>query len=332
MNDRMIKRVAALLRPVPNFPKPGILFWDLQPVLRDPQAVQGILSSIAAQWQNERIDVIAGFDARGFLIGQALALAMGLPFEQIRKKGKLPPPVVSESYELEYGEATLEMEDTGFIASKRVLLVDDLLATGGTGEAGAKLVERLGGIVVGFAYITELPALGGRAKLLKYRVESLISIIDDTLYTNAAYCVDMFVTDKDTGDLLLCRRLTGPQGIAMLGGHIESESAVAAAIREFLEETGIETTANDWVYTKHTLAAAGRDPRGMKVSLVLQASVSIKGRRPEMDKNGQPKHEFVVVQPGLDSLPEKSEFTLGHGPTVNTLWTKKLLGQLTAAE
>ncbi len=323
----ILNRAAALLRPVPDFPKKGILFFDISPVLRDPVVTSGLIDILADIWKDEGIDVIAGFDARGFLFGLPLALRMGLPFEQIRKKGKLPGPVEPESYKLEYGEATVEMENVGFIAGKRVLLVDDLLATGGTAMAGAKLVERLGGIVAGFTCITELPALGGRGVLSRYRVESLISIVDDVPYTDAAYCIDMYVTDSDVDDLLLIERFTKPRGYAMPGGHLEGESLVAAAVREFREETGIETSPNDWQCTGHVLAAYGRDTRGMKVSFVLKAKASLTNTRTELDTNGNPKHRLHIVKPGLDLMPEKSAFTLGHGPVVHYLWSQWLVGR-----
>jgi adenine phosphoribosyltransferase len=320
-----IEQAAALLRPVPDFPKPGILFWDVQPILREPAVVKGIISAMAETWRDEQIEVIAGFDARGFLIGQALALAMDLPFEQIRKKGKLPGSVERESYALEYGEATVEMEADGFIAGKRVLLVDDLLATGGTAMAGAKLVERLDGTVAGFACITELPVLGGRGVLMHYRVESLLTIVGDTVYTDAAYCTDLCITDEFLGDLLLCERSTHPTGIAMLGGHIEEESLVAATIRECVEETGIATKEKDWSFTEIVLAKKGRDPRGMKVSLIMKAAIPIAGRRPEVDGHGKEKHQFIVVRSGIDQLPPAENFALGHGPAVHKLWGKALV-------
>jgi 8-oxo-dGTP pyrophosphatase MutT (NUDIX family) len=245
---------------------------------------------------------------------------MGLPFEQIRKMGKLPGPVESESYKLQYNEATVEMENVGVIAGKRVLLVDDLLATGGTAMAGAKLVERLGGIVAGFTCITELPALGGRGILSQYRVESLISIVDDVPYTDAAYCVDMYVTDRDIDDLLLLRRLTKPVGYAMPGGHLEGESLVSGAVRELLEEANITTAPADWKFTGQVLAAYGRDTRDMKVSFVLQVKAPLGNRKVELDRRGNPKHELHIIRPGIDSLPDMEEFTLGHGPVVYDLW------------
>ncbi len=320
-----IEEAATLLRPVPNFPHDGILFWDIAPVLRNPRVVKGLIRVIAETWKHERIDVIAGFDARGFLIGQALALAMDLPFEQIRKKGKLPGRVAQESYKLEYGEATVEMEADGFITGKRVLMVDDLLATGGTAMAGAKLVERLGGIVVGFACITELPVLGGRGVLMHYRIESLLTIVGDTVYTDASYCTDLSITDEFLGDLLLCERRTYPFGLAMLGGHIEGESLVSATIRECGEETGLVTTADNWSFTGKVLAARGRDARGMKVSFVMKAAIPIAGRRPELDTSGKAKQVFFIVRSGIDQLPPADDFTLGHGPVVHELWTKALM-------
>ena len=174
MTDHVLKRAASLLRPVPDFPKPGILFFDLNPLLRDLEAMDHICNLIAEYWNLVGVDVVAGFDSRGFLFGPMVAERLGVPFTMIRKKGKLPPPVVSVSYGLEYGTDVIEMADDGFIKGKRVLLIDDLLATGGTAGAGIKLVEKLGGITAGFACVSELPELGGRQKLLSIPVQSQI--------------------------------------------------------------------------------------------------------------------------------------------------------------
>jgi adenine phosphoribosyltransferase len=303
-----IERVAALLRPVPNFPKEGILFWDIEPVLRDTKAMDAITEAFDHYWIEHDIDVIAGFDARGFIFGSVLAHQIDLPFVQIRKKGKLPGKVVSQAYALEYGEAEVEMIDDGFIAGKRVLLVDDLLATGGTALAGAQLVERLGGVVAGFACVTEIPILGGRGKLMHYPVQSLISIIGDQPEWEVEYCADLYI-EIDEKWLVYINRLSEPFGHAMPGGRIEAgESALTAAAREAGEEIGCPVTNLSYVTT---LAQRGRDPRGHKVSIVFQADTTESAFKGE---NGKTE---VVYSP-LSQLPPPELFAFDHGPFVHT--------------
>ena len=310
--SKALKSVAALLRPVPDFPKPGILFWDIAPVLRDPKAMYTIIIHTVERWRRENIDVIAGFDARGFIFGQALATALNLPFEQIRKKGKLPGNVLSQAYALEYGEAEVEMLDDGFIAGKRVLLVDDLLATGGTALAGAQLVERLGGTVAGLTCVTELPALAGRSQLMHYPVYSLISVVDGKPEVDLEYCVDLLVFDRSSNDLLLIQRLNEPKGLAMPGGRIEHESLLAAGKRELVEETGC--TFDPGLSMFHSvLCEPERDPRGLKVSYVLLVFSDIHNARGEIGKTE------VLIFPKKEGLPDRSRFVLGHGDTVHAI-------------
>ncbi len=305
--EHTLGHVAKLLRPVPDFPKPGILFWDIEPVLRDTQAMPGIISAFVDYWIDTDIDVIAGFDARGFIFGTALALQMGLPFTQIRKKGKLPGATISQTYELEYGTATVEMIDDGFITGKRVLLVDDLLATGGTALAGAMLVERLGGTVAGFACVTEIPTLGGRGRLLAYPVQSLISIIGDQAEWDVEYCVDMYITTPDQ-QLVFINRLSEPLGYAMPGGRIERvESVAVAALREATEE--LNCHIEDLVYLA-TLAEPGRDPRGHKVSIVVKATTTTSDFEGEQGKT-------EAVCSSLSDLPPPEQFAFDHGHFVH---------------
>ena len=307
--SKALKSVAALLRPVPDFPKPGILFWDIAPVLRDPKAMYTIIIHTVERWRRENIDVIAGFDARGFIFGQALATALNLPFEQIRKKGKLPGNVLSQAYALEYGEAEVEMLDDGFIAGKRVLLVDDLLATGGTALAGAQLVERLGGTVAGLTCVTELPALAGRSQLMHYPVYSLISVVDGKPEVDLEYCVDLLVFDRSSNDLLLIQRLNEPKGLAMPGGRIEHESLIAAGKRELVEEAGC--TLDPGLSMFHSvLCEPERDPRGLKISYVLLVFTDISNARGEIGKTE------VLIFPKKEGLPDRSRFVLGHGDAV----------------
>jgi len=163
--------IKALIRDVPDFPKPGIIFKDITPVLQDPEA----LAALASRNADKNIEGIVGIESRGFIIGTPLALKMGLPFLLIRKEGKLPADKIKTSYKLEYGEATIEMHTDSVKKGQRVLIVDDLLATGGTAVASIELVERLGGEVVNCSFVIELSFLNGRDKLPEGKVDSLIT-------------------------------------------------------------------------------------------------------------------------------------------------------------
>lgn len=151
-------------RVVPDFPKPGVSFKDLSPLFRDPQAFHTVLSDVAHR-RDGAVDVVAGIEARGFILGAPLAQLMGVGFVPIRKAGKTPGEVLACSYALEYGEATLEVSTQAFEADSRVLLIDDVLATGGTASAACSLVEQGGAHVVALEMLLELSALGGRGKL-----------------------------------------------------------------------------------------------------------------------------------------------------------------------
>jgi len=155
----------SLVREIPDFPKPGILFRDIGPLLREPQAWQEVVDQLGAICDRLKPDLIVGIESRGFIVGTALATSRSIGFVKARKQGKLPPPVVTVEYDLEYGSDALEIMTHGFDHTPRVLIVDDLLATGGTAEAGIKLIERLGAEVVGCAFVVDLPDLGGRRKL-----------------------------------------------------------------------------------------------------------------------------------------------------------------------
>jgi adenine phosphoribosyltransferase len=167
-------RAESLIRDIPDFPKPGILFKDITPILADPPAMREVLDRFRAFAEETRPDVIVGIESRGFLFGAPLALEMNLPFAPVRKLGKLPYKRISEEYALEYGTNTVEMHDDSIQPGQRVLVVDDLLATGGTAAAASRLVERLGGTVAGFAFVVELGFLDGRRVLSGYEVEALI--------------------------------------------------------------------------------------------------------------------------------------------------------------
>ena len=156
--------LASHIREVADFPKPGVIFKDLSPLLREPEAFAVVLSAIADRWAGQ-VDMVAGVEARGFILGAPLALQMGLGFVPIRKAGKLPGDTHARSYDLEYGRATIEITTDAFSAGHRVLLVDDVLATGGTAAAACELIECAGAEVVGLEMLLELSFLHGRDKL-----------------------------------------------------------------------------------------------------------------------------------------------------------------------
>ena len=163
-----------LIREVPDFPKPGILFYDITTLLKDPTGLRGVIDSLKDHYQNSGVDVVIGIEARGFIFASALAYALGAGFVPVRKPKKLPGERVSVTYSLEYGTDTLEMH-TGAVASGHcILIVDDLLATGGTAAATAQLIEENGGKVAGMAFVVELTFLNGRSKLQGYDVFSLL--------------------------------------------------------------------------------------------------------------------------------------------------------------
>jgi len=164
----------ALIRDVPDFPKPGILFKDITPILESPDAVQQIVDLLAADAAEKGADVIVGIESRGFIFGVPIALSLKKPFVLARKPGKLPYDRIHEEYALEYGTNTVEMHVDAVRDGQRVYIVDDLLATGGTAAATARLVTRLGGEVVGLGCVIELEFLSGRASLSPIDVTSII--------------------------------------------------------------------------------------------------------------------------------------------------------------
>jgi adenine phosphoribosyltransferase len=166
--------LARYIRDVPDFPKPGIVFKDVMPLFGAPEALHGAVEQLAA-WAEERSpDVVLGAEARGFVLGAALAYRMGIGFIAARKPGKLPHMTISAKYALEYGVDSLEMHVDAISRGTRVLVHDDLLATGGTARAKCDLVEQLGGVVVGAAFLVELAFLDGRARLAPYDVHALV--------------------------------------------------------------------------------------------------------------------------------------------------------------
>jgi adenine phosphoribosyltransferase len=167
-------RAASLIRDIPDFPKPGILFKDITPILTDPPAMREVLDRFRAIAEEHRPDLIVGIESRGFIFGMPLAVEMGIGFVPVRKLGKLPFRRISEEYALEYGTNTVEMHDDAIRPGQKVLIVDDLLATGGTAAAATRLVERLGGSVCALCFVVELTFLEARKVLSEYDVESLI--------------------------------------------------------------------------------------------------------------------------------------------------------------
>ena len=153
------------MRKIPNWPEEGILFHDITPILQSPQYFRLLVDLLVYRYMDQKVDVVAGLDARGFIIGAALAYQLNVGFVPIRKKGKLPFETVSQSYALEYGEATVEMHTDAFHSGARVLLVDDLVATGGTMLAGGELIRRLGGEVLEAAAILEFTDLPGGKRI-----------------------------------------------------------------------------------------------------------------------------------------------------------------------
>jgi adenine phosphoribosyltransferase len=159
------KSVADYIRTIPDFPKPGIMFRDVTTLFADPRGMRLAVDQLLAPYAGTRIDAVAGLEARGFILGGAVAHQLGTGFVPLRKKGKLPGATWEQEYDLEYGTATLEVHRDALPAGARVLLVDDLLATGGTAQAGVSLLRRLDCEVIGCAFVIDLPALGGRGIL-----------------------------------------------------------------------------------------------------------------------------------------------------------------------
>lgn len=169
----LTQRLEAAIRAVPDFPKPGILFRDITPVLEDPILCRDITEGFREALNGIPVDAIAGIESRGFLFGMPLAIAMGVPFLTVRKKGKLPWKTVSHKYDLEYGSAEVEMHVDSVKPGMRVMVHDDLLATGGTAAAAAELVRMQGGIVTAFSFLIELSFLNGAQRLKEYNADQV---------------------------------------------------------------------------------------------------------------------------------------------------------------
>ena len=169
-----MKAIEEYVRSIPDFPEPGIIFRDVTSILQDAEGLKLAIDSLQAELDGLDFDVIAGTESRGFIFGMPIAYNLHKPFVLVRKKGKLPRETVSASYDLEYGSAEIEMHKDSIKPGQKVVLIDDLIATGGTIEAAAKLVESLGGEVVRIIFLMELAGLKGREKLKNYDVRSVI--------------------------------------------------------------------------------------------------------------------------------------------------------------
>lgn len=169
-----MKKIEEYVRSIPDFPEPGVIFRDVTSILQDADGFGLAVDSMQALLEGVEFDVLAGAESRGFIFGAPLAYNLHKPFVLIRKKGKLPLETIETSYDLEYGSATIEMHKDAVSPGQKVVLVDDLIATGGTIEATAKMVEELGGEVVKIIFLMELAGLKGRERLAKYHVDSVI--------------------------------------------------------------------------------------------------------------------------------------------------------------
>jgi adenine phosphoribosyltransferase len=170
----MLPAVRAAIRDVPDFPKPGVVFKDITPVLSDPLLFRQVIDALAERWRGNRVQQVVGIESRGFVLAAPLAYALGAGLTIVRKPGKLPWRTIQEAYALEYGEAVLELHQDAFKPGARVLVVDDVLATGGTAQAAGRLIARQRAELVGYAFLIELGFLGGAARLGDAAVHALL--------------------------------------------------------------------------------------------------------------------------------------------------------------
>ncbi len=170
-----VSTLPTYIRDVPDFPQPGVLFKDITTLLREPVAFHGVVDFFAKHYHDHALDVVAGIESRGFIFGAPLAYVLGVAFVPIRKFGKLPAERVEEAYDLEYGTATIEIHRDAITPGARVLIVDDLLATGGTVMGTIELVRRLGGEIAGLSFMVELTGLHGRDQLDEFEIHTLLT-------------------------------------------------------------------------------------------------------------------------------------------------------------
>ncbi|MQA06762.1 MAG: adenine phosphoribosyltransferase [Streptosporangiales bacterium] len=168
--------IAARVRDIPDYPKPGVIFKDITPLLADPKAFTATVDTLADAYPGSVVDKVVGVEARGFILGAPVAYRIGAGFVPVRKEGKLPSETLAESYALEYGEATVEVHTDGIGPGDRVLVVDDVLATGGTARATVDLVQRVGGVLIGVACLLELSFLDGRERLGEAPFRALVTV------------------------------------------------------------------------------------------------------------------------------------------------------------
>jgi adenine phosphoribosyltransferase len=171
----MLDAVRAAIRDVPDFPKPGVVFKDITPILSDPRLFRQVIDALADHWRGARVEKVIGIESRGFVFAAPLAYTLGAGLTIVRKPGKLPWRTIKEAYALEYGEAVLELHEDAFRPGERVLVVDDVLATGGTAEAAGRLVSRQGAQLIGYSFVVDLAFLGGSARLGADTVHALLS-------------------------------------------------------------------------------------------------------------------------------------------------------------
>ena len=171
----MDKKLRQLIRSVPDFPKPGIVFRDITPLLADAQGLALAVNALADPFRDKRIDLVVGAESRGFIFGAAVACELNCGFVPVRKPGKLPAQAIAQEYQLEYGTDKLEIHADAVKPNQRILMIDDLLATGGTMKACCQMVQQLGGRIIGIAFLIELAFLNGRDALSDYKTYSVIS-------------------------------------------------------------------------------------------------------------------------------------------------------------
>ena len=167
-------QLKAAIREIPDWPKKGILFYDVTTLLKNGQCFHEVVNALTAPYENKQIDVVVGVEARGFILAPTVAYGLKAGFVPVRKPGKLPAATHKVNYDLEYGTDSLEIHQDAIEPGQRVLIVDDLIATGGTAKAVAEVVEKMGGVIVGLAFMVELSALKGRQKLTNYKVTSVL--------------------------------------------------------------------------------------------------------------------------------------------------------------